>query len=316
MGEGMPSRRRQAVSLVMIILVVGVVIFGALFALTMFANVDVGYAMVLVDPWANTISEPTLGPTFIVKAPWVQPITIMIATDTLGMWGTGDPTADLPTVKVFSKDQLEIEISILLRWNLDTSKVKQLYENLPQRNWKRDVIASIAREEIRLVAKDFTTIQTIEQREVVKEAIITAIRIRLESEESLAGAIQNLAFELRNIGYPASYTAAIEAKLVAEQQQIQAEFERQKTLILANATAQAVIIESRAEAEAKVIVANGTRESIELILEASGADVSNSTRITELFLWVETLKQIAPDIDMFLMGTGQDGLPIIIQPQP
>ena len=178
------------------------------------------------------------------------------------------------------------------------------------------MIASIAREEIRLVTKNFTTIQTIEQRELVKESIINAIRERLATEESLAEAIQNLSFELRNIGYPATYTAAIESKLVAEQQKIQAEFERERTITLANATAQGVILESQGEAEAKVIVANGTRESIELILQASGQDVSNSTRITELFLWVETLKQIAPDIEFFYMGTGQDGLPIIIQPQP
>ncbi|MCW4002013.1 MAG: hypothetical protein NWE97_02345, partial [Candidatus Bathyarchaeota archaeon] len=100
------------------------------------------------------------------------------------------------------------------------------------------------------------------------------------------------------------------------QQKIQAEFEKDKIIVIANATAQQVVIEANAEAQAKVLVANGTREAIELILEAAGGDVSNSTRITELYLWVENLKQIAPDIDLFLMTTGEDGIPIIIQPQP
>ena len=314
--ERIPSRLKRVSSVIMIIILVGLVIFGILFALTMFASVGVGHAMVLVDPWAKTISEPKLGPTWIIKAPWAQPVDIMIATETLGMWGDGtDPTADMPTVECFSKDQLEMRIDIMLRWTLDVSKVKELYQSLPQKNWKNDVIASIAREQIRLVTKDFTSIQTIEQRDFVAQTIRDAIWTELSSEPSLAGAITNFGFELRNIGYPETYTAAIEAKLVAEQQKIQAEFEREKIIILANATAQQVVIEANAEAEAKVLVANGTREAVELILEASGGDASNSTRITELYLWVETMKQIAPNIDLFLMTTGEDGVPIIVQPQ-
>jgi regulator of protease activity HflC (stomatin/prohibitin superfamily) len=313
--EGKPKLLKQAFSWVMIILLIGLVLFTVLFALTMFASVGVGHAAVLVDPWAKTVSEPKVGPTWIVKAPWVQPVDILIATDTLGMWGDGkDPSADMPTVYCFSRDQLEMAVDIMLRWRLDVPKLKELYQSLPQKNWKNDVIASIAREQIRLVTKDFTSIQTIEQRDLVAQTIRDAIWDKLSTEASLAGAITDFEFELRNIGYPERYTSAIEDKLVAEQQKIQAEFEREKIIIIANATAQQVIIEANAEAEAKVLVANGTREAIELILEASGGDVSNSTRITELYLWVETMKQIAPDIDMFLMTTGEDGIPIIVQP--
>lgn len=313
--ERPPRRLKRVLGLVMIILLIGLVIFGILFVLTMFSSVGVGHAVVLVDPWAKTISEPIIGPTWIVKAPWVQAIDIKVATDTLGMWGDGtDPSADLPTVKCFSKDQLEMAVDIMLRWRLDVSKLKQLYQSLPQKNWKNDVIASVAREQIRIVTKEYNAINTIEQREQVAQSIKDAIWNKLSVEASLAGAITNFEFELRNIGYPADYTAAIEDKLVKEQQKLGAEFERERIVILANATAQQVIIEANAEAEAKVLVANGTREAIELILEASGGDASNSTRIAELYLWVETLKQIAPDIDLFLMTTGEDGIPIIVQP--
>ncbi len=315
--ERTPSRFKTVFGGVMIIILAAVVIFSVLFALTMFASVGVGYAMILVDPWAKTVSEPTVGPTWIVKAPWAQPVDIMVATETLGMWGDGtDPSADLPTIACFSRDQLEMTIDIMLRWTLDVSKVKELYQSLPQKNWKNDVISSIAREQIRIVTKDFASIQTIEQRDLVAQTVRDAIWNKLSSESSLAGALTNFGFELRNIGYPEKYTSAIEDKLVAEQQKIQAEFEKDKIIVIANATAQQVVIEATAEAEAKVLVANGTREAIELILEASGGDVSNSTRITELYLWVENLKQIAPDIDLFLMTTGEDGIPIIIQPQP
>ncbi len=311
--ERKPQWLKRAFGGIIIILLIGVVLFSVLFALTMFVSVGVGHAAVLVDPWAKTVSDPKVGPTWIVKAPWVQSVDIMVATDTLGMWGDGtDPKADLPTVYCFSRDQLEMAVDIMLRWRLDVLKLKELYQNLPQKNWKNDVIASIAREQIRLVTKEFTSIQTIEQRDDVAQAIKNAIWGKLSTETSLAGAITDFQFELRNIGYPEKYTAAIEDKLVAEQQKIQAEFERERIIIIANATAQQVIIEAKAEAEAKVLVANGTKEAVELILEASGGDVSNSTRITELYLWVETMKQIAPEVGLFLMTTGEDGVPILV----
>ena len=227
--ERTPRRLKRVFGWSMIILLIGLVIFGILFALTMFASVGVGHAVVLVDPWAKTVSEPTIGPTWIVKAPWVQAIDIMVATDTLGMWGDGtDPSADLPTVECFSRDQLEMAVDIMLRWRLDVSKLKELYQSLPQKNWKSDVIASIAREQIRLVTKDFTSIQTIEQRDFVAQTIRNAILDKLSTEASLEGAITSFEFELRNIGYPEKYTSAIEDKLVAEQQKIQAEFEKEK----------------------------------------------------------------------------------------
>jgi regulator of protease activity HflC (stomatin/prohibitin superfamily) len=296
------------------IIVVLLVAFLGVFFLSMWVNVPVGNAVVMVDPMSGKITGPSLGPTWATKAPWVSAVQIKVAVDILGMWGDGyDQTADFPTVKSFSKDQLEMEIDIMMRWRLDPSKVKDLYENLPQQNWKNDIIASIAREQVRIVTKDFNTIETIEKRDFVAQTIRDAIWSKISSSAQLAGAITDFEFELRNIGYPAKYTSSIEDKLVAEQQKIQAEFERQIVVINATANAEKITIEAAAKANATVIEANGTREAIELVLEAAGVDSSNETRVAELYLVVETLKQIAPDIDMLIMAP--DGTPILL-PSP
>jgi len=307
---------REKVPLIGTVLLILLILFGvfvAIFAFTMFVNVPVGNAVILVDPLAKTISKPRLGPAWVYKAPWVKPVQIMVAIDTLGMWGDGtDPRADFPTTKCFSRDQLEMEIDIMLRWRLDVSKVKQLYQNLPQRNWKHDVIASIAREQIRIVTKEFSTIETIEQRDYVAQTIKDAIWNKLSTSIPLAGALTDFEFELRNIGYPEKYTSAIEEKLVKEQEKIQAEFEKERILILANATAQQVIIEATAQAEAKIIEANATKEAIELVL-ASVGETENVTRLAELYLVVQTLQRIAPEIDILIMAP--DGTPLLI-PSP
>jgi regulator of protease activity HflC (stomatin/prohibitin superfamily) len=78
---------------------------------------------------------------------------------------------------------------------------------------------------------------------------------------------------------------------------------------LANATAQQVIIEASGEAEAKVIEANATKLAIEAVLEPLGQS-GNETRIAELYLWVQALQKIAPDINILLVGT--EGTPIMI----
>jgi regulator of protease activity HflC (stomatin/prohibitin superfamily) len=302
------------IGIALIIILVVAAFSTVIFFLTMWVNVPVGNAALMVDPIAGIISDPILGPTWATKAPWVNAVQITVAVDTLGMWGDGtDRTADFPTVKSFSKDQLEMGIDIMMRWRLDVSKVKQLYENLPQKNWKNNVIASIAREQVRIVTKDFNTIETIEQRDFVAQTIRDAIWNKISTSAPLAGAITDFEFELRNIGYPARYTSAIEDKLVSEQQKIQADFQRQIVIINATANAEKITIEAAAKANATVIEATATREAIELVLEAAGVDSGNETRVAELYLVVQTLQKIAPDIDMLIMAP--DGTPILL-PSP
>jgi regulator of protease activity HflC (stomatin/prohibitin superfamily) len=296
---------------VIITIVVLAAIFGAVFFLTMWVNVPVGTAVIMVDPLSGTISEPSIGPTFATKAPWVNAVQIQISVDTLRVWGDGtDRTADFPTVKSFSEDQLEMDVDMMIRWRLDPGKLSALYESLPQQNWKNDVIASIAREQVRIVTKDFSTIATIEQREIVALAISNAIWSKLSASAPLASAIVDFEFELRNIGYPARYTSSIEDKLVAEQQKIQAEFQRQIVVINATANAERVTIAASANANATVIEAEATKEAIELVLEASGAEANNETRIAELYLVMQTLQRIAPDVDILIMSP--DGTSFIL----
>ena len=275
-----------------------ILLVAMLFGFTMILSVGVGHAVLLVDPLTKSTSDPIAGPTYIVKAPWVTAVDVYYATDSFE-----------DTIACFSSDQLEMQIQILLRWSLDPGKLKSLYQNYPRLNYKEAAIESIMAETIRLVTKNFTALQTIEFRDVVRNEVESAVRQEVMKVSSLAGALVQFEFDLRNIGYPAKYTSAIEDKLVAEQQKIQADFERQRILVLANATAQEVIIKAAGEAEAKVIEANATKQAIALILEPLGQS-GNETRIAEIYLWVQTLQRIAPDIDILIVGN--DGTPVLV----
>jgi regulator of protease activity HflC (stomatin/prohibitin superfamily) len=282
----------------LIALLIVLVVFATIFALTMVVIVGVGHAVVLVDPIAKSTSAPILGPTYAVKAPWVSAVDIYYATDSYEA-----------TVPCFSSDQLEMQIGVLLRWSLDPDKITELYNNYPNLNYKGTAIESILEETIRLITKKYTALETIEFRDVVRNDVETIVIEELQTEPSLTGALTRLEFDLKNIGYPGKYTSAIEDKLVAEQQQIQADFEREIILIQANATAQETIIKASGEAQAKVIEANATRQAIELVLKSVGQS-GNETRIAELYLWVQTLQRIAPEVQILIIGT--DGTPVLI----
>ena len=287
---------RKVVGLILI--PVFFVIFMVVFGLVMVINVGVGHAVILVDPLTRSTSEPVLGPTYAIKAPWVTPVDIYYATESFEK-----------TIPCFSSDQLEMQIEVLVRWSLDPNKLRNLYNNYPRLNYKEAAIESIVAETIRLVTKNFTALETIEFRDIVRNQIETAVLEEIRTEPSLGETLMQLEFDLRNIGYPAKYTSAIEDKLVSEQQKIQAEFERQRILVLANATAQESIIKASGEAGAKVIEANATKQAIELVLESTG-QAGNETRIAELYLWVQALQRIAPDIEILIVGA--DGVPVLI----
>ncbi len=282
----------------LIMLCVVLIIFAVIIPLTMVVNVGVGHAVILIDPITRSISDPILGPTYAFKAPWVGAVDVYHATDSYE-----------DTIPCFSSDQLEMQIVVLLRWSLDPNKIRDLYSNYPNMNYKGTAIESILEETMRLVTKDHTALETIELREVVRNEIETNVLEELHAESSLVEALMGVEFDLKNIGYPEKYTSSIEDKLVAQQQKIQADFDREKILILANATAQELIITALGEAEAKVIEANATRQAIEMVLESVGQS-GNETRIAELYLWVEALQRIAPDVEILIVGT--DGIPVLI----
>lgn len=280
------------------LILVFVLIISIIFGLTMIVGIEVGQAVIMVDPLTQSTSDAIVGPAYAVKAPWVTAVNVYYATDSYE-----------DTIGCFSSDQLEMQIQILVRWSLDPDKLKDLYNNYPRLNYKQAAIESIMAETIRLVTKNFTALETIEFRDIVRNQIETSVRQEVDTEPSLAGALTSFEFDLRNIGYPSKYTAAIEDKLVAEQQKIQADFERERILILANATAQEVIITASGEAEAKIIEANATKEAIEKVLLSVGQN-GNQTRIAELYLWVQTLQRIAPEIDILIVGN--EGTPLLI----
>ena len=298
---------------IIIIIAVAIAVIG-LVAFTMVFNVGVGEAGMVVDPLIGSISDPILGPTFGIKAPWTSLTKVPYARETLVMWcDATDELVDYPSIDCFSKDQLEMQVDVMIRWSIDPNKLKDLYQSYPSLNWENKAVASLVREHIRYTTKQYTAVQTIELRDQIGLEIEQELTNAINGAESLRGAIINIEVDLRNVGLPAKYTSAIEDKLAAQQLKIQAEFEAERKIILANADAQALLIGANATAEQKIIDGQGIREAIDvLVAEHSIAD-EDYMEFLDLYVYLKTLETLAENENVnFIVGV--EGENLLIQP--
>jgi len=307
-----PSIDKKLVRIFAIIAVIIVVI--ALVAFTMVFSVGVGIAGMVVDPLTGSISDPVIGPTFGLKAPWTSLTTVPYARETLGMWGDGtDEFADYSAIDCFSKDQLEMQVDIMIRWSIDPNKLKDLYQSYPSLNWEDKAVASLVREHIRYITKQYTAVQTIELRDQIGLEIEQELTSAINRAVSLRGAIINIEVDLRNVGLPAKYTSAIEDKLAAQQLKIQAEFEAERKIILANADAQALLIGANATAQQKIIDGQGIREAIDVLVAEHSITEEDYTEFLDLYVYLKTLETLAENENVnFIVGV--EGENLLIQP--
>jgi regulator of protease activity HflC (stomatin/prohibitin superfamily) len=291
-----------------------VVIMIGLMVVAMIFSVGVGEAGMVVDPLTGSISDPVLGPTFGLKAPWTSLTTVTYARETLGMWGDGtDKFADYAAIDCFSKDQLEMQVDIMIRWSVDPNKLKELYQSYPSLNWEDKAVASLVREHIRYITKQYTAVQTIEFRDQIGLEIEQELIKAINEAGSLRGAIINIEVDLRNVGLPDKYTSAIEDKLAAQQLKIQADFEAERKIILANADAQALLIGANATAEQKIIDGRGIREAIDVLVAEHGIADEDYMEFLDLYVYLKTLETLAENENVnFIVGVEDENL--LIQP--
>ena len=269
--------------------------------------VSVGHVAVVIDPIGKkmwTVGDGTHAVvSFFAKPPWARVVPVYVAVDKLEMWSEivdGElRTGDYPAIDALTKDGLAVEVDVMLRWRIDPARVLELYRNYPMLNYKMTTIASIVREVVRDTIVEYTAIETIEKRPEIGLVIAERLREALARDRTLAGAILLEEFDLREIALPEKFKAAIEEKLAAEQMMIAAFFR-----------AQAIITEAWGYANATIIRANATAEAIRLIAERCGL---NATEIAQLYLLVETLKEIAKEQGkvILLVVIGEQGQYII-----
>ncbi len=275
-----------AIIVVIIIIVGGLLVFSV-------GRIGVGYVAVIVDPVLGSTSAVGDGTNarYFFKPPWASVYKVYVATDSVNMWSERTEEGDFPSVEALTKDGLRVDVDITVRWRVMPSSVVDLFRRFPGLDWKDRAIIPIIRETVRNRIVDFTAIETIERRGVISAIMKQALDEAFGEEPSLAGSVLIDAVNLRRIALPEKFVAAVESKLAAEQLAIAAEFNKTRILVIANASAQSLVIEAQGAAKSRVIIANATREAIDLIA-ALRPDLDHE-ELTNLYLYLETLRDIA-----------------------
>lgn len=297
------------VAIVIILIIAGTLVFSV-------GQVGVGYVALIIDPLSGSVSPQGDGQNakYFLKPPYANIVKIYTATDSVHMWSEAGVQGDFPAVPSLTKDGLKVDVDITVRWRISPSESISLFRQFPGLDWKERAIIPIIREAIRDLIAQYTAIETIEQREKISVKMEEILSEAFSKEATLSNAIILEAVDLRQISLPEGFIKAIESKLASEQLSIAAEFNKTRILVIANATAMSQIIQANGAATSKIILANATRDALNII--ASNQTALDAAQLTNLYLYLETLRAISETGKSFFIVIPSESGNFIIQLPP
>lgn len=293
---------RLLVIAIAVVLALGVV--GVLSS-SLFVTLRQGEVAVTVDPLTGGISKPIVGPAFLVKAPWQYVIKDFYTIDLIDMISEGE--TDYPPVVVLTKDGVEVTIDVSFTYRVNPDRFNVIVMNYPRVDYEEQRLVPVMRQTVRDVAAKYTVEELITYRDRVVEEIDKEFRSRIASDPTLE-AIEIHEVNLRNINLPDRIKTAIEEKIAKLQEKIAAEFERDRVLTLANATAQKSILEAEGEARALLI----RIESLKMALNEL-YNVTRDPEILRIYLYLEELQRLQQGNILLILGGQQ---PLLTLPLP
>ncbi|MEQ9298107.1 MAG: prohibitin family protein [Cyclobacteriaceae bacterium] len=261
------------------VLVFALVGLIAIFSLSssIFFTIEAGERAVIFYKFSGGLDKEDIKtPGFHIKAPW----------NTAYVYDVRENTRE-EQMDVLDKNGLSIAVDITVRFHPIYNRVGFLHENFGEAFITTLVIPEV-RSSVRQVMGRYTAEEIYSTKRSEVELAITS-----ETEKTLsANSMQLKALLIRSINLPEQIKAAIENKLQQEQEALAYQFRLDK---------------EKSEAERKRIAAEG---------EAKANAIINSSLTDELLKMrgIEATQDLAksPNSKVVIIGSGKDGLPIIL----
>jgi regulator of protease activity HflC (stomatin/prohibitin superfamily) len=190
------------------------------------------------------------------KIPFTQTVVLMNTQIQKAESTEATATADLQ----------EVSTTVVVNYRLDPFKVNKVYTDLRQ-DYVNRVIKPNIEESIKATTAEYRAEELVTRRADVKATLDDILTERLAIFN-----IDVVSVSLTDFQFSASFSAAIEAKVTAEQQALvsknqleQIRYEAQQQIIQAEAAKNATIRRAEGEAMAVIIEANATAKAIEII---------------------------------------------------
>jgi regulator of protease activity HflC (stomatin/prohibitin superfamily) len=273
------KRFTGVITILAVIAVIGVVV-----ATSVFVRVPSGYRGVLMT--FGKVEDKVLQEGLNYKMPFTQ--TVVLMNVQIQKAESTESTA--------TKDLQEVSTTVAVNYRLDPTRVNEIYKDLRE-DYVSRVIKPNIEESLKATTAEYRAEELVTKRAVVKSTFDDILVERLSVFN-----IDVISVSLTDFQFSASFSAAIEAKVIAEQEALQAKntleqirYEAQQQIIQAEAAKNATIARAEGDAFAQIIQANATAKSIKLITEQMTAEYSQ-------YLW---LQQWDGQLPVVYSGDGQ-----------
>jgi regulator of protease activity HflC (stomatin/prohibitin superfamily) len=268
---------------IVVLIIIGIA--GVIIITSATVSVPAGHRGVLLT-WGK-VENKILGEGLNFKTPFIQTVVFMNVQIQKAESTEATATADLQ----------EVSTTVAVNYRIDPLKVDQIYKDMRQ-----DYVSRIIKPNIEESLKATTAIFRAEEL-VTKRAQVKATFDDILVERLSAFNIDVLAVSLTDFQFSTSFALAIEAKVIAEQEALQAKntleqirYEAQQQIIQAEAAKNATIARALGVAQARIIEAEATAEAITLITNQMTPEYAQ-------YLW---LQQWDGKLPVVLSGDEQD----------
>ncbi len=192
------------------------------------------------------------------------------------------------TTQAYSKDAQTMDIAMNVQYKIDESKVIDIANQYGTIDMLANRIESIATEKTKATLSSYSAMNIIETRSTISPLVEQTIKNAVDEEYC----VEIVAVVLTNIDFSAAFEKTVEDKMIAEQEKLKAEYEKetaivnaQKELEVAKLQAQAKVEKAKADAEALVEVARAEAEGVKLksieVARALGFNINESEILDE-----------------------------------
>lgn len=171
------------------------------------------------------------------------------------------------TTQAYSKDAQTMSIAMNVQYRIDASKVIQIANQYGTIDLLANRIESIAIEKTKATLSSYSAMNIIETRSTISPLVEQTIKDAVDEEYC----VEIVAVVLTNIDFSAAFEKTVEDKMIAEQEKLKAEYEKEtaivnaeKELEVAKLEAQAKLEKAKADAEAQIEVARAEAQSVKL----------------------------------------------------
>ena len=169
--------------------------------------------------------------------------------------------------QAYSKDAQTMNIAMTVQYQIDESKAITIANKYGSVEVLEKRIESVATEKAKATLSSHSAMNIIEIRADISPKVEEAIKQAVTEEYC----VDIVAVVLTNIDFSAAFEKTVEDKMIAEQEKLKAEYEKEtaivnaeKELEVAKLDAQAKIEKAKADAQAQIEVARAEAEAIQL----------------------------------------------------